>query len=477
MEKKGIVFLAFSLAVVFSVSLVFAQEVGITGQVITGKAVNSDLNVSVNIVGFFTINITSPENSTYLFNAGENYTVDLNVTTAENVTNWWYKLENSTGVVNDSVLFVPNSTVTGVEGYNRLTVTANSTSGALATDTVVFTISVNNTSPVIGYIPGEFLTCEGDSFFYTFNVTDNEGGEIEITLSDTNPFFVSSPVGAVEPPLIESEIFSDVLDKSDASGNAQYNLTVSVSDGEYSDSAGTNITIIEINNNLSVETLGAKSVWAYGVENRTFYEVVEISDAEDGNQDSGNFSYNLTFLNGVDAFFNISNTGVINFFANESYLGSENASVVYNMSLCVTDNGLSNPHVNISDVCSVTGENNTVCQDWSLTVTAQNRAPRIESYYPSSLSFGASGTETLEFNISEIDPDGTYPDARWYVSGSLVELDSGSLTDYFSYTFGCGVGGEKIVGVNVSDGDLSDYLEWNVSISEVACPQASPGGS
>lgn len=473
MVKMVTVFCLVFSSLLFSLLSVFA----ITGEVITGEATQSNFNVSVSVVGAFTINITSPENDTYLFNAGSNYTIDLNVTTLENVYNWWYTLENSTGIVNNSVIFVPNGTLYSVVGYNRLTVTANSTSGALATDSVVFSVTVNNTAPILGFISPEILVCEGESLFYTFNFTDNEGGNLVASLSNTNPFYVYNPPSPSFGSVYLSEIFSgDVLAKSHARGNTIYSQNVSVTDGTYSDSTLTNITVIEINNEPSVETLGAKTVWAYGNENRTFYEVVNVSDLEYGNESSGNFSFNLTFNNSVTPFFNISQFGVINFTANESYLGANNASKVYNLSLCVTDLGLLNPHVNISSECDVDGSNNTVCQQWTLTVTAQNREPRIESYYPADLNFNASGSSTLNFNVSVIDPDGTYPDARWYVNGALSETDTGSLNNYYSYAIPCGVSGDYSFLVNASDGLLSDNLEWNVSVSSVACPVLSPGG-
>jgi hypothetical protein len=478
MEKKVFIFLAVGLFSFFGFGAVFGitGEV-ITGEVITGKATTGDFNISVQIVGFFTFNITSPEeNTTYLFSSGENYTLDLNVSTSENITNWWYKLENADTdeIINDSVYFTPNTTILGILGNNRLTVTANSTLGALATESVIFTVTENNTSPSIGYISPEIFACEGDSLFYVFNITDNQGGDVEVSINSPNPFFVSTPPRPVMGPLFQSEIFSDVLDKIDAIGNKLYQKTISVDDGEYVDTAKTNITVIEINNEPEVEILGAQTVWAYGIENRTFYKILNISDLE-SDVGTSNISFNLSFYDGVSEIFNISDLGVMNFSANESYLGPGNSSSVFNLSLCVNDAGLLNPHVNISDVCGVTGESNEVCQNWSLTVTAENRPPRIESFSPSTLSFNASGGDTLFFNISEIDPDGTYPDARWYVSGGLRETDTNSLNDTFSYKFGCGVTGEKIVGVNVSDGELSDYLEWTVNVSYVACePQQSP---
>lgn len=160
----------------------------------------------------------------------------------------------------------------------------------------------------------------------------------------------------------------------------------------------------------------------------------------------------------------------MNFTANSSYLG------VHNISVCVNDTGIDNPHKNIS-LCGQDGSSITSCDNFSLTVTNENRAPNITNYYPINLSFNADGYDTLYFNVSEYDPDGTFPDVYWYVDDILKEYDSGgSLTDDFSYIFGCDISGIHPVKAFITDGELNDSVQWNVSVGLAACPTGvSPG--
>jgi len=249
---------------------------------------------------------------------------------------------------------------------------------------------------------------------------------------------------------------------------------ISVSDGEASHVENTNITVIAINNEPSVGTIGVKTVWTHG-ENQTFYEEVGVVDTEDGTQTSGNFTFNLTFLNGVAPFFNISEFGIMDFTANVTYFGAGNASKVYNLSLCVTDRNLTSYHQNIS-LCGMQNSTNwTVCQNFSLTVTAENRAPRIVSYFNSILNLSVQGTSTLSFNVSETDDDGTIPDCYWYADDVFKEYDSGSLVDEFSYSFGCGVSGVHTIKAFVTDGELNDSVQWNVTVGYVVCPTGGAG--
>lgn len=146
---------------------------------------------------------------------------------------------------------------------------------------------------------------------------------------------------------------------------------------------------------------------------------------------------------------------------------------VYNLSLCVTDKPLDNPHPNIS-LCGQNGSALTTCQNFSITVTNENRRPTITSYYPLALSFNLSLPESIFFNISKFDPDGTIPDARWYVNGNLVQYNAGSSVDNFTYYFGCGVFGTHYVKAEITDGLLTDEVAWNIEVTYVPCPTVTP---
>jgi len=259
-----------------------------------------------------------------------------------------------------------------------------------------------------------------------------------------------------------TEIFSGTLKKIHVGIHPE---TISASDGTFIDTTKTNITVIEINNAPSVTNIGVQTVYSQG-ENSTFYKEVQVTDIEDGIQSSGNFTFNLTFFSGTK-FFNINQFGVMNVTMNGSLVG------VYNLSVCVTDLGIENIHQNIS-FCGQTGLNKTTCKNFSLTVTDQNRNPTITSYYPTTLNYTISGIASNYFNISKYDPDGTAPDAYWYVDSVLKEYDSGSSVDEFTHTFGCGVSGSHNVSVQITDGLVNDSIEWDVAVTKVECPVTPP---
>ena len=328
---------------------------------------------------------------------------------------------------------------------------------------VTFFVYVPNSAPYIN-IDSEVYLCEDSALHKYFNVSDDDEDVYNSDfLVDNNPknIFHLSPFLDVNYTTITWELFSSNLTKSFV---GKYSQTIGATDGVYSDSRQVNITVIEINHAPVVENIGVQTVWTRG--DNVFYKKLNASDIEDGDQDSGNLLFNLTFQNSVNLF-NISSRGVINFSANESQLG------VYNVSLCVGDRGLQSISSNIS-LCNQTGLPITVCQNFSLTVTDVNRPPTITSYYPLNLTFSALGTDLLYFNITKYDPDGTVPDSYWYVDNVLVQYNSGNNSDELRYRLGCGVSGNHRVRVDITDGLLNDSIEWGPNIAYVNCPALSP---
>ena len=426
------------------------------------------------------VNIYSPTNTTYNFNIGDTYTINLNVSESSfTAGSWWYTLIDlkHNKIINNSAVFTPNTSFNAVRWSNNLTVYANSSdNGVIYSSGVVFFINVSNSNPIIGYTPNEILVCENsflpeftsDSFF---NVSDIDEDSPSAYITPHPPFYVNT-LKSFNSTLTEYYIYSGILSKEDAGGvnvgSKTYYGTIIVADAVSSDSRDVNITVIEVNNAPDITNIGVQTIWSRG-ENRTFYKQVQVTDVEDGNQDSGNLNFSVIFSG--QTLFNISSNGVINFTGNSSYLG------VHDISVCVKDSGIVNPHENIS-LCSQDGSLITSCNNFSLTVTNENRAPNITSYSPLNLSFNANGYDALYFSVTEYDSDGTFPDVYWYVDDILKEYDSGgSLFDDFSYIFGCGISGVHSVKVIITDGELNDSVQWNVIVSPVECPSGviSPG--
>lgn len=468
--EKRVIILGIILGLFFILTLIFIEPI----LKITGFGILGTMSLFLEGSDIF-INIYSPMNITYNFDKGDNYTLNLNVSgTLFTPDSWWYTLTDikHDTIIYDSVIFTPNTTFDAVRWSNNLTVYSNdTTTGAVFSLGVVFFINVSNSNPIIGNISNETFVCEDDYISYLFEVTDVDEDSLTSDISPKNPFYLSFS-SAVNLTTYKYEIFSGVLNKEDAggvnAGSKTYPETITMSDGISSDSKKINITVIEINNAPSITNIGVQTIWSRG-DNRSFNYSVQVLDIEDGNQASGNLNFSVVFSG--QTLFNISSNGVINFTANSSYLG------VHNISVCAQDLGITNLHDNIS-LCGQDGGSIISCNNFSLTITDENRAPNITSYYPINLSFDANGTDILYFNISKYDPDGTLPDVYWYVDEVLEEYDSGvSLIDDFSYIFGCGISGMHFIDVVITDGLLNDSIQWNVTVSYVACPPGvRPGG-
>ena len=441
----------------------------------TGSVISSG-SVSLILTGLIKeINITSPLNMTYNFNYTEDYILDLNVTPIYfNASNWRYDLwDLKNGIkVNDTIAFFPNISFEVVRGSNKLVVYADDNdTGDIINKNVTFYINVSNTAPIIDGLNSTIYVCEDDSLSYLFNVTDYDGDEVVMGISPVDLFFLDTRFTNEGDITSDIELYSGTLDKDSVGAQNGWNTflrTLSANDGIHVDTKDINITVIEINHAPVVERIGVQTVWTQG-DDSTFYYQVQVEDKEDGSHSSGNLNFNISFDG--ESLFEIGSTGFMSFSPNSSQVGN------HNITICVTDSGLNNSHENLSLYCGTDDSPLFSCEDFTLTVTDENRAPTIIDYYPSSLSLSINRSESLYFNITKNDPDGTIPDTYWYVDGVRKEVDSGSLIDEFSYSFGCGGVGNGIVSVEITDGLLNDSLQWNISYSAYPCPTPSGGGS
>lgn len=424
--------------------------------------------------------IHSPENRTYEFDDSP-YLIDLNVSDNFNADLWSYTLEDLRhGVVaNESIGFTPNTTLHAVRWGNKLTVRGeNTNTGKVDNKSVIFYVSVPNSAPLLSdNIDDEILVCEDSELSYYFNATDIDEDDLTFSISPLDPFFVSAPT-RLNLTSMTAQIFSGRLSKGDV---GLYESILSAHDSEFVDTKNINLSVIEINHVPDVSDIGVQTIYSRG-DNSTFEYQLEINDIEDGSDEgSDNFTYNLTFLSGIE-FLDINLSGFI--------YGSGNSSLVgmHNISLCVSDSGLENPHQNIS-YCGQDGGSLDSCQNFSVTVTNENRVPTITDYSPEDLNLEAStssnlvGSEivvsgsslTVRFNITKYDPDGTIPDAYWYVDGSLEEVDSGSNIDKFNITSSSCSTVTRTVDVEITDGLANDSLQWNVTMIPVTgCPSGAP---
>lgn len=340
----------------------------------------------------------------------------------------------------------------------------------------------NNSAPILGPINNSIFICERAFLNYPFNATDVDGDDLEIHIAPpTSPFYLNPSSFTNGETHINANIISGVMSKAHIgsvnTGSKLYEIYITITDGYNStccsDTAITNISVIEINNDPIIENIGVQTIWSIG-ENSTFYKELSVTDTE-YNLGFGTLDYNISITNSSEDsvnLFNISSIGIMNFTADLSTILG-----VYNITICVNDSGLTSTHTNISELCGQDGSSRTACTNFSLTITNENRAPNIIDHYPNNLTINTTSTNALEFNITKNDPDLTIPDTYWYVDNGFVEYDSGNSIDEFNYNFGCGISGDHTIKAEITDGELNNSAQWNITVSYIACSiPTTPGG-
>ncbi len=425
--------------------------------------------IAILIQGEPIVYIDHPENVTYNFNIGSRYTLNLDVfsNNDEYIDSWWYKLEDlhHSNIVYERVFFTPNITFDAVRWSNKLTVFANNSQGETGSASVIFYIQVPNSAPILDNITSPLYACEDSAFSHSFKVNDLDENALTLDLFPKDPFFVYPySVGEHIPPFYSSIISAGNLRKSHV---GSHNETLSVTDGSLSDFKNFTIDVIEINHYPNISEVGVQTVWDKG-DNRRLYLDFWASDIEDGNESSNNLTYNISFAN-EEAFFSIDfSKGIINWIASPIYDG------VHNLTVCVIDQGLANPHANIS-LCNSTGASLAKCVNFSLTVTDENRAPYYVSYLPASLNFTVHHSYNLSFFVDVKDPDGTIPDIYWYVDDLKGKnRTSGMSNGTFDYNFSCSQGGYHQIKNEITDGLLNASVNWTIFVDTFDCVPAQP---
>ena len=481
-KKKRKIFLAVLLiAIIFSCAFIVSRS---GNNVFTGFVSLSNLFLTFTSIGKLFINIEkpgfilieSPQNITYYFNNSVNvYTLDLNVSSNKNLS-WTYSLydlRHNVILVNNSI-FVPNITIDVNRWSNLLVVNGIENSGEVLSSNVTFFVDVPAHSPIISNLSNQIYACEGSPLDLQFYADDADENTMHGSIS---PVIVADQIYLVDSDVFNISrryfrIYSGVMTKTNAGGvNAgckNYSRQVSVDDSVKSDYKNINITVIETNHFPDIGPISVQTVWTSGNESGFYYQV-NATDYEDGNSDSGKLNFSISFSGGRQLF-NISKKGIMNYTPSALDIGS------YDVTVCMSDRGLSKPHPNIT-LCGQDGRPVNTCEIFYLTVTNTNRRPKILSHYPDPLSFEARDDEALYFNITKYDPDGPALDTSWYVDSENKKNDTANVLNPFSdftYTFPCGVSGIHRVLTVISDGNLTDSLLWNVSVIFRDCAAPAP---
>jgi len=303
----------------------------------------------------------------------------------------------------------------------------------------------DNLSPVLGYIDEKIYVCEGESLYYPFNVTNPDLDTVTINITPEG-FFKISPDSIDCRKTISARFYTNELGKEQI---GEYKETIVVSDGELIDTKAITIGIIEINNPPVLEKLGIQTISLQ--EEKRFCYNLSAKDKE------SELSFTLDFKKGKNIF-NITEDGEIDIILDNSSIG------VYNTEICVVDKGIEKISPNIG-ICNQDGKPASICQNFSLTVTNENKKPDFDSYYPNNLEITLKENRDIQFNITLHDPDGTSPEVYWYFDNRLIESDSGfnGISHMFNQQFSCG--SNHTIKAEITDGSLNNSLEWKI-ISE-----------
>jgi len=148
-----------------------------------------------------------------------------------------------------------------------------------------------------------------------------------------------------------------------------------------------------------------------------------------------------------------------------------------------SENGLiiwkpTNDQVGINQVVvEISDGKHSVAQSFEIEVFNVNNPPQIFSYFPGSLNVGVNEGDSIKFEVQAHDIDlKTVLSYQWLLNGKKVSSftvsGDGSKSSWI-YSASYGDYSQKIVKILVSDGELEDYMQWNIAINDIT-PPAQP---
>jgi len=325
-------------------------------------------------------------------------------------------------------------------------------------------IATANTAPSLSEIDDELFVCENSAMNLEFSARDIDEQELTIDISPKDTFFVRKTFATADSA--QAELFSGILTKNHTL--QPYDSTISVSDGELVDSKDVEITVIEVNNPPTIQNntvLDTVSLY----HDKIYWKKMKVTDKEDGNEISEDITFTLEFLEGPKIF-DITQRGEIYFVAEQTEIG------FYKMRVCAQDSGLKAPHKRI-DLCENAAEKKSVCQELQLAITSKNTEPTITSHSPANLIANATKEiPTINFSMKSFDPEGLTLQTSWYVGTNLTKTEIAE-TSKFQHTFGCGIPRKEKIKAEISDGLLSDSIEWQIDIKGFPCVEENTSES
>jgi hypothetical protein len=196
--------------------------------------------------------------------------------------------------------------------------------------------------------------CEGSRLSHDFTLSVFQDRTYTLNIPANNlgaSISTGSVVGATTQTV---NLYSQLLEKADiGSYTAQFSL---IDQGSSVLSRTMSIDVLEINNPPTISATDQTA--ASGIP---FSYKVSASDVEDGSQNSGNLSFSLSSVGGIQSGVSVSNDGTISFTPTSSDEG------VHSVRVCVSDLGRTLSADSLVQ-CSQTNSPLTTCDTFSLTI-------------------------------------------------------------------------------------------------------------
>jgi len=318
---------------------------------------------------------------------------------------------------------------------------------------------INNTLAEVSWTPS---STDIGVHYFKLKVNDTAGLEntkdVKITVNFVN----------------EAPVLNAVSDQTiNENQELKFNITASDADLTQGDvlaySVNETLTVTKINNTL------AEVVWTPGYDKAGIhYFKLKVNDSA-GLEDTKDVKITVNNINRAPTLTSISDKTI-----------AVDTELRFNITASDADNDVLAYASNNTDI-TVTKINNTLAEiTWTphsaginyvefnvtdgiaadektakITVTQPNRAPNITIYTPSD-NPSVDENSGLEFKITTEDPDGDSLTYSWRLDGTQKVT-----TQNWTYTPDYDSAGNHNITVTVSDGSLTDYQYWNVTVNNV----------
>ena len=128
-------------------------------------------------------------------------------------------------------------------------------------------------------------------------------------------------------------------------------------------------------------------------------------------------------------------------------------------------------------VVEISDGRRSIFQDFEIEVLNMNDSPKILSYFPTDLNVNIREGDSVKFEVHAEDVDfSTTINYKWYLNQSLVSNFSvspsigSSSVNSWTYSANMGNYGKQTLKVIISDGIISDSLQWQITVNDITPP-------